>query len=66
MPDGLVQSVFVNEQFQTYSRIDERFYYTLKTVKDRLFRDKDVYNPTDRTQTLKLIQKDNAKNYQLI
>ncbi|MGG0938708.1 cyclic GMP-AMP synthase DncV-like nucleotidyltransferase [Brevibacillus centrosporus] len=61
MPGGLVQSVLVNEKFQTYSRIDERFYYTLRAIKDRLFLDKDVNNPTDPTQTLKLIQKDNTK-----
>ncbi|WBL15227.1 nucleotidyltransferase [Sutcliffiella sp. NC1] len=62
MPGGLVQSVLVNEKFQSeYKRIDERFYYTLKEIKDRLNTDKDVNNPTDETQTLKLIKKDNEK-----
>lgn len=61
MPGGLVQSVLANEQFQEYNRIDERFYYTLKAIKDRLSWNKDVYNPTDPSQTLKLIQKDDIK-----
>lgn len=61
MPGGLVQSVLANEKYQTYSRVDERFYYTLKAIRDRLFWNKDVYNPTDASQTLKLIKKDDEK-----
>lgn len=61
MPGGLVQSVLANEKYQEYNRIDERLYYTLKAIKDRLFWNKDVYNPADPLQTLKLIQKDNIK-----
>lgn len=64
MPGGLVLSVLANEPSDTYAsykRIDERFYYVLKAIRDRLFYDKEVTNPTDPTQTLKLIQKDDVK-----
>lgn len=61
MPGGLIQSVLADEQFQKYDRIDERFYYTIKAIKERLFVNKDVYNPTDKTKSLKLVSKDNAK-----
>ncbi|WP_279401406.1 nucleotide-binding domain-containing protein [Piscibacillus salipiscarius] len=61
MPGGLIQSVLANEQFQTYERIDERFYYTIKAIKDRLAYNKEVYNPTDSTKSLKLVSKDSTK-----
>ncbi|MGG0433212.1 nucleotidyltransferase [Priestia megaterium] len=61
MPGGLIQSVLANEKYQSYPRIDERFYYTLKAIKNRLFFDKEVYNPVDETQTLKLVSKDSVK-----
>jgi regulator of replication initiation timing len=61
MPGGLIQSVLSDEQLQTYSRIDERFYYTATAIRDRLLSDKDVYNPVDSTKSLKLVSKDNIK-----
>lgn len=61
MPGGLIQSVLVDEKFQSYDRLDERFYYTIKEIKDRLAIDKEVYNPTDSTNSLKLVSKDNVK-----
>lgn len=61
MPGGLIQSVLANEQFQSYERIDEMFYYTLKAIRDRLSDNKEVYNPTDENQDLKLIKTDETK-----
>lgn len=62
MPGGLVQSVLTNEKFaDSYSRIDERFYHTLVAIKDRLAENMDVVNPTDSSQTLRLIQKDDVR-----
>ncbi|WP_233134857.1 cyclic GMP-AMP synthase DncV-like nucleotidyltransferase [Terribacillus sp. 7520-G] len=61
MPGGLVQSVLANENYQEYTRIDERFYHTLKAIKNRLSWNKEVYNPIDPTQTLKLVQGDDIK-----
>jgi len=61
MPGGLIQSVLVDEQFQSYDRIDERFYYTVNSIKDRLAYNKEVYNPTDPNKSLKLVSKDSTK-----
>lgn len=61
MPGGLIQSVLANEQFQSYERLDERFYYTIKAFRDRLENDKEVYDPTDSTMSLKLVKKDDDK-----
>ncbi|MCM3567569.1 nucleotide-binding domain-containing protein [Neobacillus mesonae] len=61
MPGGLIQSVLANEQFQSYERMDECFYYTAKAIKDRLEEDTEVVNPTDETKSLKLVSKDDTK-----
>lgn len=61
MPGGLVQSVLLNECFQNDLRIDEIFYSTLTAVRDRLTINKEVHNPTDEEQSLKLIQKDDVR-----
>lgn len=61
MPGGLVQTVLANEQFEKHERIDEQLYYTLSSIKDRLYYDRNVLNPTDSTQSLALVEKDNAK-----
>ena len=61
MPGGLVQSVLVDECFEDNDRIDSMFYKTVKSVRDRLFYNKEVYNPTDKTQSLKLIKKDDDR-----
>lgn len=61
MPGGLIQSVLTDEQFQTYDRMDERFYYSVKAIKDRLAIDKEVYNPSDSTKSLKLVSNDSVK-----
>lgn len=61
MPGGLVQSVLLNECFQSQTRIDEMFYHTLVAVRNRLTIDKEVNNPTDAEQSLKLIQKDDVR-----
>ncbi|WP_170943880.1 nucleotide-binding domain-containing protein [Priestia megaterium] len=62
MPGGLIQSVLADEKCEsTYTRLDERFYYTIKAIKDRLAFNKEVYNPTDPTKSLALVQKDSTK-----
>lgn len=48
MPGGLIQSVVIDEKYSSdYDRIDERFYYTMAAVRDRLKISTEVYNPTD-------------------
>lgn len=61
MPGGLILSVLANEEFRDYERMDECFYHTLVAIRDRLAWNKEVYNPTDQTKTLKLVEKDNIK-----
>lgn len=61
MPAGLIQSVLADEKFESYDRIDERFYYTMVAIRDRLANDKEVYNPTDATKSLKLASSDSVK-----
>ncbi|MBP1309012.1 hypothetical protein JOD82_002032 [Paenibacillus sp. 1182] len=61
MPGGLIQSVLADEKFQSYDRTDERFYYTMVSIRDRLAVDKEVYNPTDTTKSLKLVSADSTK-----
>jgi hypothetical protein len=61
MPGGLIQSALADEQYQSYDRIDERFYYTVKAIRDRLDDDKEVYNPSDQEKSLKLVSKDSVK-----
>lgn len=61
MPGGLIQSVLADEKFQVYNRVDERFYHTMVAIRDRLAFDKEVYNPTDSTKSLKLVSSDSIK-----
>lgn len=61
MPGGLIQSVLADEKFKSFERIDERFYYTIEAIKDRLADDKEVNNPTDPTKSLKLVSDDSTK-----
>lgn len=62
MPGGLIQSVLCDEHCESsYKRLDERFYYTLELIKNRLESNKDVLNPTDSSQSLILVQKDTTK-----
>lgn len=61
MPGGLVQSVLVDERFEDDDRIDSMFYQTIKSVRDRLSYNKEVYNPADKNQSLKLIKKDDDR-----
>ncbi|WP_433746377.1 nucleotide-binding domain-containing protein [Falsibacillus pallidus] len=61
MPGGLILSVLADEKFQAYDRIDERFFYTLQEIKNRLFWNKEVVNPTDSSKSLKLVSSDNDK-----
>lgn len=61
MPGGLVQSVLLEECFEKDNRIDEMFYETIKAVRNRLAYNKEVYNPADMSQSLKLIKKDDDR-----
>lgn len=61
MPGGLILSVLADEKFQAYDRIDERFFYTLQEIKDRLLWNKEVVNPTDSSKSLMLVSSDNDK-----
>ena len=62
MPGGLLQSVLCDEKIQnSYTRLDEVFYYTMKNIKERLENDIEVYNPTDTTLTLLTTDKHKTK-----
>lgn len=61
MPGGLIQTVLCDEKIQNYSRIDEMFYYTICEIRDRLTHNKEVYNPTDSSQSLLLVEEDRTK-----
>lgn len=61
MPSGLILTVLAEEQvgeFCGYERMDERFYYTIKAIRNRLLRNKEIYNPTDASQSLLLTKED--------
>lgn len=61
MPGGLIQTVLCDEKIQDYPRIDEMFYHTICSIRDRLMYNKEVYNPTDSSQSLLLVQEDRDK-----
>lgn len=61
MPGGLIQTVLCDEKIQDYTRIDEMFYYTICSIRDKLMYNKEVYNPTDSSQSLLLVQGDRDK-----
>lgn len=61
MPGGLIQSVLCEECFANYECIDECFYYTMKNIIKRLELSMEVYNPTDKTMSLLLKEKDKEK-----
>src|SRR5690625_839105 len=61
MPGGLIQSVLCDEKYQSYNRLDESFYYTIKLIRNRLTKNKEVYNPVDMENSLKLVEKDSVK-----
>lgn len=53
MPSGLLQTVLCEEKLQdTYERIDELFYYTMKEVVSRLDSDESVAAPVDNGRDL--------------
>lgn len=52
MPGGLIQTVLCEERLQSATRLDECFYNTMCSVRDRLQWYKDVKNPTDATLSL--------------
>ena len=62
MPGGLLQTVVWDEKIQnSYERLDECFYYTMKEVKERLDASIEVYNPTDTSTSLLLTQDHRTK-----
>ncbi|MBO6252153.1 MAG: nucleotidyltransferase [Bacteroidaceae bacterium] len=52
MPGGLIQTVLFEEKFRSAERLDECFYNTMCSVRDRLRWNKEVNNPTDLTLSL--------------
>ena len=60
MPGGLIQTVLCEERFREATRLDECFYNTMCSVRDRLLWNKDVLNPTDTT--LSLLQTEAHRN----
>ena len=52
MPGGLLQTVLCDEMFSNKSRIDEIFYNTILSIKDRLKYNKDVLNPTSNNSLI--------------
>lgn len=61
MPGGLIQSVLCEECFVEYDRLDECFYFTMKSIVSRLDSSIEVYNPTDSSKSLLLKQEDRDK-----
>lgn len=52
MPGGLILSVLVVECFKKYERLDESFYYTINSIKDRLNKNSEICNPVDDSISL--------------
>ena len=53
MPSGLLQTVLCDEKLQdSYDRIDELFYYTMKKIVERLESDTSVAAPVDNSRDL--------------
>lgn len=53
MPSGLLQTVLCNEKLQdSYDRIDELFYYTMKEIVERLEGNTSVTAPVDNSRDL--------------
>ncbi len=62
MPSGLLQTVLCDEKLQdTYDRIDELFYYTMKEVVSRLESDTSVAAPVDNGRDLTPRKNDEKK-----
>lgn len=60
MPGGLIQTVLCEERFQDATRLDECFYNTMCSIRDRLLWNQEVNNPTD--SKLSLLQTDAHRN----
>ncbi|WP_166626389.1 nucleotide-binding domain-containing protein [Jeotgalicoccus sp. S0W5] len=53
MPSGLIQTVLCDEKFaEDYSRLDEKFYYTMQAIVNRLNLSLDVSAPIDNGRAL--------------
>lgn len=62
MPSGLLQTVLCDEKLQdTYDRIDELFYYTMKEIVERLEFDTSVFAPVDNSRDLTPRKQDKQK-----
>lgn len=62
MPNGLLQTVLCDEKLQdTYDRIDELFYYTMKEIVNRLESDTSVAAPVDNSRDLTPRKSDTQK-----
>ena len=47
LPSGLILTILIDEKYVEKIRLDEQFYWTLKSLYDRLNYNKKVYNPTN-------------------
>lgn len=47
LPSGLILTILTDEKYVKVTRLDERFYWTLKSLYQRLKNDKKVCNPTN-------------------
>ena len=47
LPSGLILTILIDEKYIEKTRLDERFYWTLKSLYERLKNDKKVCNPTN-------------------
>ena len=50
LPSGLILTILTDEKYVEKTRLDERFYWTLKSLYERLRNDKEVYNPTNNDE----------------
>jgi len=47
LPSGLILTILIDEKYTSKDRLDEKFYWTLKSLYKRLEKDKKVSNPTN-------------------
>ena len=47
LPSGLILTILIDETYTSKDRVDEKLYWTLKSLYQRLKKDKAVHNPTN-------------------
>lgn len=62
MPSGIVQTVVIDEKFtDEYTRLDELFYWTMKSIVDRLADSVEVFAPVDNGRALVTRESDSKR-----